>query len=125
LGEDVSLIDVLTQLAMCRWLIAKITGIAFLVGLVLALVLPARYTAVTRLMPPQQSPSTASLMMNQLANSGAGSLAAIAGGGLGLKNPNDIYVGLLNSRPVADAIIKKFNLEAVYHAKDMTEARKK
>ena len=56
---------------------------------------------------------------------GAGSLAAVAGGGLGLKNPNDIYVGLLNSRPVADAIIQQFDLANVYHAKDMTAARKR
>jgi uncharacterized protein involved in exopolysaccharide biosynthesis len=61
--------------------------------------------------------------MNQLANSGAGSLAAIAGGGLGLKNPNDVYIGLLKSRPVADGIIRRFNLTTVYHAKDMTVAR--
>ena len=32
---------------------------------------------------------------------------------------------LLTSRPVADAIIQKFGLAEVYHAKDMTEARKK
>jgi uncharacterized protein involved in exopolysaccharide biosynthesis len=64
------------------------------------------------------------LMMNQLSGAGGGSLAALAGGGL-LKNPNDIYVGLLNSRPVADAIIQKFSLAKEYHAKEMTEARKK
>lgn len=125
LFDEINLIDVLTQLAVRKWLIAKITGIAALAGVILAFALPARYTALTKLMPPQQSPSTASMMMNQLANSGAGSLAAIAGGGLSLKNPNDIYVGLLNSRTVADAIIKRFNLEVVYHTKDMTEARKK
>jgi capsule polysaccharide export protein KpsE/RkpR len=44
---------------------------------------------------------------------------------LGLKNPNDIYVGLLTSRPIADAIIQKFSLAKVYHARDMTDARKK
>ena len=44
------------------------------------------------------------------------------GGGL-LKNPNDIYVGLLASRPVADAIIHKFDLNEAYHSKDMTSAR--
>ncbi len=123
--NEISLIDVLTQLALRKWLIAKATGIAALAGVVLAFALPAHYTAVTKLMPPQQSPSTASMLMNQLANSGAGSLSVIAGGGLSLKNPNDIYVGLLDSRTVADAIIKKFNLETVYHAKDMTAARKK
>jgi tyrosine-protein kinase Etk/Wzc len=62
--------------------------------------------------------------MNQLTSGGAGSLAAMTGGGLGLKNPNDIYLGLLNSRPIADAIIQTFGLAGVYHAKDMTAARK-
>lgn len=123
---EVSLIDVLTQLAYRKWLIAKVTGFAVLLGLVLCFVLPVRYTATTKIMPPQQTQSTASmLMMNQLTSVGGGSLAALAGGGLGLKNPNDIYIGLLTSRPVADAIIQKFGLMQEYHAKDMTQARKK
>jgi uncharacterized protein involved in exopolysaccharide biosynthesis len=65
------------------------------------------------------------LMMNQLTSAGGGSLAALAGGGLGLKNPNDIYIGLLTSRPIADAIIQKFDLAKAYRAKDMTKAREK
>jgi tyrosine-protein kinase Etk/Wzc len=123
-GNEVSLIDVLTQLAYRKWLIAKVTGIAVLAGVVLALVQPVRYAATTKIMPPQQTQSAASMMMSQLASSGGGSLAAMAGGGLGLKNPNDIYIGLLTSRPIADAIIEKFSLAKAYHAIDMTEARK-
>jgi tyrosine-protein kinase Etk/Wzc len=119
---EVSLIDVLTQLAYRKWLIAKVTGIAIIVGLVICFVLPVRYTATTRIMPPQQTQSAASMMMNQLTAAGGGSLAALAGGGL-LKNPNDIYIGLLTSRPIADAIIQKFGLMQAYHAKDMTAAR--
>jgi tyrosine-protein kinase Etk/Wzc len=124
-GYDVSLIDVLTQLAYRKVLIAKVTGAAALIGLVLCFVLPVRYTATTKIMPPQQTQSTAAMLMNQLTGLGGGSLAALAGGGLGLKNPNDIYVGLLTSRPIADAIIQKFSLVKEYRAKDMTEARKK
>jgi tyrosine-protein kinase Etk/Wzc len=124
-GHEVSLFDVLTQLAYRKWLIAKVTAIAMLAGVTMCLVLPVRYTATTKIMPPQQTQSTASMMMNQLANLGAGSLAAVAGGGLGLKNPNDIYVGLLNSRPIADAVIHRFGLVRVYGAKDMTAARKR
>jgi tyrosine-protein kinase Etk/Wzc len=123
--QEVDVIDVLTQLAYRKWLIAKVTGIAMLVGVTMCLVLPVRYTATTTIMPPQQTQSTASLMMNQIANIGAGSLAAVAGGGFGLKNPNDIYIGLLNSRPVADAIINRFGLAKVYRARDMTAARKR
>jgi uncharacterized protein involved in exopolysaccharide biosynthesis len=122
---EINLIDILTQLVYRKWLIAKVTGIAVLAGVVLALVLPVRYMATTKIMPPQQTQSAASMMMNQLTSASGGSLAALAGGGLGLKSPNDIYVGLLTSRPIADAIIQKFNLAKEYHAKDMTEARQK
>jgi capsule polysaccharide export protein KpsE/RkpR len=64
------------------------------------------------------------MMMAQLANSGAGSLAAAAGSTLGLKNPNDLYVGLLASRPVADALVDQFKLVQVYKVRDRTAARK-
>lgn len=123
--DNVGLLDVLTQLVYRKWLIAMITGMAILVGFILCFALPVRFTATVRIMPPQQTPSSAAMMMNQLAGSNSASLAAIAGGGLGLKNPNDIYVGLLTSRPIADAIIQKFDLAKVYHARNMTIARKK
>jgi tyrosine-protein kinase Etk/Wzc len=124
LGYEVTLVGVLTQLARRKWLIAKVTGIAVLSGAMLSLALPVKYTAATKLMPPQQAPSAASLLMNQLTTSGAGSLAAMAGGGLTLRNPNDLYVGLLNSRPIADAVISRFHLKEIYHSKNMTDARK-
>ena len=77
-------------------------------------------------MPPQQTQSTASLMMNQLAEyRQQARWPRWPVVGLGLKNPNDIYIGLLNSRPVADAIIHRFGLATLYRAKDMTAARKK
>ena len=121
-----SLIEVLTQLARRKHLIAKGAAVGMLTGVLLSLVLPVRYTAVTTLMPPQQTPSTATVLMNQLTTGGGASpLAALAGGSMGLKNPNDIYIGLLNSRPIADAIIRQFGLATLYRAKDMTAARQK
>jgi uncharacterized protein involved in exopolysaccharide biosynthesis len=124
--ESVTLIEILTTLALRKRLIIAITGIATLVGIALSLLLPVRFTSSTIIMPPQQTQSTASMLMNQLASSGAAPLAAIAsGGGLGLKSPNDLYVGLLNSRPIADSIIQNFGLLQVYRSKDMTAARKK
>jgi uncharacterized protein involved in exopolysaccharide biosynthesis len=117
------LIEILTQLAHHKWLIAKVVGIAMLAGVVISLTLATRYTATTKVMPPSQTQSEASLFINQLASSSAGSLAAAAGGGFGLKDPNDIYIGLLNSRTIADAIIQKFGLANEYHAKDMTASR--
>jgi uncharacterized protein involved in exopolysaccharide biosynthesis len=125
--EDIgiSLIDVLTQLALHKWLIVKVVGVAMLIGLILCFTLPVKYTATTKIMTPQQSASSANLI-NQLSSPGTGSLAVLAGGGLGgLKDPNGLYIGLLTSRPVADAIIHKFSLDQVYHSKNMDDARKK
>jgi uncharacterized protein involved in exopolysaccharide biosynthesis len=122
-GFEVSLIDALTQLVCYRRLIAVLTSLASLLGILYCLTLPTLYTSTTKIMTPQQTQSSAALLMSQLTNSGAGSLAAAAGG-LGLKNPNDQYIGLLGSRPVADAIIQQFGLQNEYRSNDLAAARK-
>jgi uncharacterized protein involved in exopolysaccharide biosynthesis len=117
----------LTLFARGKRLVAAVTGIAMLTGIVISLILPVRYTATARIMTPQQTQSSASLLMSQLAlNSIAPSQLAAATGGatLSLRNPNELYMGLLGSRPIADILIEKFGLMGVYHAKDMTAARK-
>jgi uncharacterized protein involved in exopolysaccharide biosynthesis len=122
--SEVGIIDVLIHLAQRKWLVVKITGLAVVAGVAFALLQPTRFTATTKLMPPQQTPSSASLFMNQLASSGGGTMMALTGAGLGLKNPNDIYIGMLMSRPIADALIQRFNLQQSYHARTMTQARR-
>jgi tyrosine-protein kinase Etk/Wzc len=119
----VTVLRVLIRLSRRKWLIAKAAGTALILGVVISLILPLSYTATTKIMTPQQTPSSASLLMSQMANSGGGQLAMAAAGGLGLRNPNDVYIGLLNSRPVADAVIEEFGLRSVYRARDMTAAR--
>ena len=116
-------IRILTELLEQKWMIFRTTAISMSIGVVLAFVLPVRFTADTKIMPPKQSQSALSLMMSQI-GMGMGALADSAGGGLGLKDPNAIYVGLLKSRPVADRLIQRFNLMSLYRAKDMTDARK-
>ncbi len=118
----VAVIEILTQLSIHRKLIATVTGSAMLLGLLCAFVLPVRYTSVTKIMPPRQVPSTSALV-NGI--SGVGSLGEVTSGGLSLRDPNAIYIGLLKSRTIADAIINTFNLEKVYRVKDMTAARKR
>ncbi|GGX34513.1 hypothetical protein GCM10010946_09660 [Undibacterium squillarum] len=43
---------------------------------------------------------------------------------LGLKNPNDLYIGILKSRAISDKIISRFNLKERYNQKLMSSARK-
>jgi uncharacterized protein involved in exopolysaccharide biosynthesis len=97
----------------------KVTGIFILIGILLCLVLPTRYTSTAQLMPPQKVDSLSDMLTAQL---GIGSLAA-AGGSL-LKDPNAIYVGILQSRPIEDAIIKKFDLMHLYRSKNMRDCRR-
>lgn len=121
-----SFFGALTHLARGIRLAALVTGIAFLIGIVVSLLLPVSYTATTRIMTPQQTQPSAALLMSQLAINPAvtNPLSVATGGGLSLRNPNELYLGLLASRPVADGIIAEFGLSSVYHAKDMTAARK-
>ena len=71
-------------------------------------------------MTPQQN-SAASMLTSQM--SGMGAMAAMAGGTLGLKNPNDMYVALLLSRTVEDAMVKRFDLQREYHVRRESDAR--
>jgi capsule polysaccharide export protein KpsE/RkpR len=58
-------------------------------------------------------------------SSQAGSgLAGMAGDLLGLKSTSELFVGVLTSRTVADKLIQKFNLQKVYGARRMEDARK-
>jgi tyrosine-protein kinase Etk/Wzc len=117
-----TMIELLTQLAFHKRLIGILTGTGLFIGLILCFALPVRYTAVTEIMPPKQTESTASLLNSQMA---IGALAqAGAAAGL-LTDPNAIYLGLLKSRPVSDALIREFHLTSVYHSRDMTAARKR
>jgi uncharacterized protein involved in exopolysaccharide biosynthesis len=90
-----------------------------------ALLIPVEYTAEAVIMTPQQSESSWSTMA-QAAGMGTGS--ALSGLGLlsafGLRNPSDLYIGILESRTIADLLIKDFNLLDVYDDKYWQQARK-
>jgi len=122
--EEVSLLELLLVVARRRRLIVRLTVGLTLVSIVVSLLLPNEYTATTSILPPQQGGSSAgAALMAQF--SGLGSMASLAGGALGLKNPNDLQVALLKSETVEDAMIDHFHLMNLYHARRRSEARKK
>ena len=117
---EISLLDITVLLvAHKRFIIRFVLGAAAL-AILMALLLPVRYEAKVVLMPPQQSSSMASALLGQIGNMGA--LTSLAGG-LGLKTPADMYVSLLTSRTVEDAMIQRFGLMAEYREKRMSDAR--
>src|SRR5579864_9207041 len=110
----------LIVIAKHKRLIGSLVIGAAVLSAVISLVWPKSYTATARILPPQQNQSIASTMLSQL-----GGLAPLLGAGnLGIRNPNDMYVGMLRSRTVADVLIERFKLMSVYHAKLRDDARK-
>jgi len=107
--DEISLLDLAIVLAKHKKLILGLPLVAAIIAVIVTLLMPNIYTGVTRILPPQQSQSTAAAMLIQL-----GGLADIAGQSLGIRNPNDLYVGMLKSRTVADTLIDRFGLKKVY-----------
>ena len=53
-----------------------------------------------------------------------GGFASLASSAVGIKNPNEMYIGFLRSRTVYDKIIDRFGLMKLYDAKYREDARK-
>jgi len=120
---EISLLDLLIVLAERKRLIFQVTAVFAILAIVISLVLPKRYTATVTLLPPQQNSSVGAALASQMGN--LSGIAALAGGSLGLKNPNDMFVGMLKSRTVEDALVNKYRLMDEYHKKYASDARKK
>src|SRR2546422_4896602 len=112
-GDEVSLLDLLIVLAKHKRIVLGVPFIAGIAAAIVSFLLPNIYTGTTRILPPQQSASAASALLNQLGGA-LGGLGGLAGGALGVRNPNDLYVGMLKSRSVADNLIARFELNKVY-----------
>jgi tyrosine-protein kinase Etk/Wzc len=119
---EISLLDLLIILAKRKAIILCITVIFAILAIIISFNLPKRYTATVTLLPPQQNSSVSSGLASQLGS--LGGMAALAGAGLGLKNPNDMYVALFKSRTVEVAMAERFGLMQEYHSKYLYDAAK-
>lgn len=87
-------------------------------GALIAFLMPVSYKATAQILPPQGQGGSSALL-GQL----GGALGGIAGGSLNVKSASDTYVGMLGSRTVKDAIIKKFDLQKLYGTNFATDTR--
>ena len=115
--EEIKLWDLLIVLAEHKRLLIRVPLLCAIVAALLTLFMHNRFTAETKILAPQRSPSIATAMIGQL-----GPLAGVAASSLGLQNPSQVYVSMLKSRTVADAVIKKFDLLNVYRVKSLSDA---
>ena len=119
-NDEISLLDLLIVIVERKRVVLWTTIVFAACAVVISLLLPARYTATVSLLPPQQNTSMGAALASQLG--GMGGVAALAGGGLGLKNPNDMYVAMLQSRTVEDAMVQHYDLMKEYHQRYLSDA---
>ena len=112
-------LEILLVLAREKKRILQITGAVTLLVTIIVFVMPKMYTAKAMILPPQQNQSVLSTLVGQV-----GGGAALDLRDLGLKNPADIFVGMLQSRTVEDALVNRFDLRKLYNVKRYQDARK-
>lgn len=118
--EGIHLLDLLIGLAQQKKLIIGMPLVTGTIALIVSLSMTPVFTSVAKIMPPQQQQSSGmAAMLGQL-----GGLASAAGGLGGIKNPSDLYVGLLQSRTVADNLITRLKLQEHYEKTSMDDTRK-
>lgn len=134
--EHLRVLDVAWLLwAKRRWL-AKIALWGLVLSTLIALVIPKRYVATIRLMPPDYHTGlslAAFPALSQAAGGGAsggteggsGSAMSIANQLLGLNTSGDLLIGVLRSRTVEDRVIKRFQLMNLYGERYPEDARRK
>lgn len=116
--RSLSFIDLMIILAKHKKLIILFPFAAAVFALAISFAVPKVYRANTKLLPPQQAQSGAAALLSQLGGV-AGALASS-----GLKNPAEMYVGILKSRTIADKLVEKFKLKEIYEAEFQDLARK-
>jgi tyrosine-protein kinase Etk/Wzc len=108
--ESINLADYLRVISKNGKMIFRVCGFVVIVTAIVSIFLPKSFSATTSVVPPMDVMQRESLM--------AGSLSAA-------KNPmlrqvmdvtsiSDMYVGILRSRSVEDALIERFDLGKVY-----------
>ena len=117
---EISIVEIMIVLAKHKRLVIGLPVVVAVLSLLISLVLPNTYKASTKLLPPQQAQSSAAALLSQL-----GGVAGVAASAAGLKNPNDVYIGMMKSRTVADNLISQYDLKKVYDTDLQEVARTK
>ena len=116
-GSDESLLDLLRVVVRRKRIILIGCTFAALVSAAYSLSMPNVYSATARVLPPQKEVGGGvSALLGQM-----GGLAGLAGGALG--GSADLYMGILKSRSVADAVIKRLDLQTKFKTKTIDETR--
>ena len=118
------LLDLAIVLAKHKKLVFGLPLLVAIIAVAVVLLLPKTYTATAKMLPPQQKESAAAAMLGTLVGAPTAGAGALVGYALGIGSPNDLYVGILKSRTIADQLIERFKLRELYRVSTMVKVRK-
>ncbi len=115
-SDKVNLIDFLTFLFRWRRFLALFIGLIVIVTVIFSLIIPSRYTATSTLFPSQDQ----SLDMSSFISSKLAGLPGVAGFAAQMGSlPGEIYLTILRSRSMSEAVIDTFALRDVWKMNDV------
>ncbi|KAF0218556.1 MAG: lipopolysaccharide biosynthesis [Geobacteraceae bacterium] len=118
--QEINLLELLQVIARRKAVIVKLCGVVAVLAVVYSLTLPNIYTATAKILPPQKETGGGlSALLGQM-----GGLAGLAGGSMGLGGGSDLYIGILKSRSVGDAVVKRLDLKREFKTKTHEDARR-
>jgi tyrosine-protein kinase Etk/Wzc len=116
---SVSLIRLVLPLAKYKWRILFVGAFGAAAGLGLSYRVPDTFTASVRLLPPQTNSNTATVLLGQV-----GGTTSIGSSALGIKNPGDLYAGILKSRAILRPLTTELKLLDAYKVTTVETAEK-
>jgi capsule polysaccharide export protein KpsE/RkpR len=101
----------------------RFSGFAFIASLLVSLVIPKTYVSQARIMPPEVSNSNTALFAALTGRAlGSDALGGLAASLIGGRNSGALFMDLLRSGSVTDALIVRFQLLNVYHKRYHVDA---
>jgi len=119
--QEVKLLDLAFIFAKNKMFLLKFVGSVVGLTILYCLLLPNVYTGTAKVLPPQKEGLGGLSALSAMFGQGGG-LASFAGGMFG--GNSELYLGILKSRSVEDAVIKKLGLAKIYETKTPEETRK-
>ena len=119
--REVSVLDYLIRVWRGRWIVLSVCGIGLAIALVITLTTPKVYESTATLITPKEGGNVGILGLGA-----TGLLQQIPGLSLPSLAPNrDLFVGLLKSRTMADAVVERFRLQERYGVRYREDAIKR
>lgn len=117
--QEINLLELLHVIAKRKNVIIILCVAAVILSVCYSLTLKNIYTATAKILPPQKESGGG---LSALLSQAGGGLAGLAGGMSG--GSTDLYMGILKSRSVADAVIQRLDLQKEFKSKNVDQARK-